>query len=131
MQAATEFCFSFDFDEWASLAKSDPVAFEARRIALIEDYLNQFPPPDQRRLRGLQFRIDMERRRARTPMAACLRLSSMMWDSLLGSHGLKQTLDQLLGNPASPPPASYRPSSAGRGGRVLPFRKPPKRRSTD
>ena len=125
MQAATEFCFSFDFDEWASLAKTDPQAFEARRLALIEDFLQQFPNPEQRRLRGLQFRIDLERRRARTPMAACLRLSSMMWDSLLGSHGLKNALDTLLGHAAgqaaprigTTPPT---PTSA----QILSFRKP-------
>jgi hypothetical protein len=89
VQAATDFSFSFDFDEWSRLAKVDPSAFEARRLALIEEFLRQFPQPDQQRLRGLQFRIDMVRRRARTPMGACLKISSMMWESLLGSHGLK------------------------------------------
>jgi len=34
-------------------------------------------------MRGLQNRIDMERLRARTAMKACLRISSMMWDSFL------------------------------------------------
>lgn len=122
MQAATEFCFSFDFDEWSRLAAADPSAFEARRLALIEEFLGQFPASEQRRLRGLQFHIDMERRRARTPMAACLRLSAMMWDSLLGSEGLKSALDQLL-QPASqtPPPLSRPPRPTGR---VLPFRRP-------
>lgn len=119
MHAATQFCFSFDFDEWATLARNDPAAFEARRFALIEEFLRQFPPPDQRRLRGLQFRIDMERRRARTPMAACLRLSAMMWDSLLGSHGLKHALDALARYPDFTPPTPQR-----RPARILPFRKP-------
>lgn len=128
MQAATQFCFSFDFDEWSQLARTDPSAFEARRLALIEEYLGQFPLPEQRRLRGLQFRIDMERRRAHTPMAACLKLSSMMWDSLLGSHGLKAALDQLLTANASNyharPPAHARPATPAR---ILPFRKPVRR----
>jgi len=129
VQAANNFCFAFDFDEWAALARTDPHAFEARRLALIEDYLGQFPSPEQQRLRGLQFRIDMERRRARTPMAACLRLSSMMWDSLLGSHGLKTALDALL----LPPTASAPPSpQAGRSaGRIIPFRNPRNRRSPE
>ncbi len=123
MQAATDFCFLFDFDEWSRLAKTDPTAFEARRLALIEEYLRRFPPLDQRRLRGLQFRIDMERRRARTPMAACLRLSSMMWESLLGSRGLKAALDTLLGYTDYMPTAAQRRMSAT-SARVLPFRKP-------
>lgn len=117
VQAASEFNFLFDFDEWSRLAKTDPAAFEARRLAIIEEYLRQFPPLDQRRLRGLQFRIDMERRRARTPMAACLRLSSMMWDSLLGARGLKATIDRLLhGN------LPKRPTTVS--ARILPFKKP-------
>jgi hypothetical protein len=122
VQTATQFCFSFDFDEWAALAKADPCAFEARRLALIEDFLRQFPLPDQRRLRGLQFRIDLERQRARTPMAACLKLSGMMWDSLLGSQGLKRALNgKLTADTArAPAPDQPAPSSA----QILPFRNP-------
>lgn len=122
MQTATAFCLLFDFDEWSRLAKTDPAAFEARRLALIETYLHRLPPLGQRRLRGLQFRIDMERRRARTPMAACLRLSSMMWESLLGRRGLKTALDTLLGYTA-PGSAAARQRLAGPGARILPFRK--------
>lgn len=122
MQTATAFCLLFDFDEWSRLAKTDPAAFEARRLALIETHLHRFPPLDQRRLRGLQFRIDMERRRARTPMAACLRLSAMMWESLLGSRGLKTALDTMLGYTGSGSVAARR-RLAGPSARILPFRK--------
>jgi len=122
MQAATDFCFSFDFDDWSRLAKEDPSAFEARRLALIEEFLRQFPQPDQQRLRGLQFRIDMVRRRARTPMGACLKISSMMWESLLGSHGLKNALDTLLDSPAQPVPAT--PTGLTTSARIIPFKKP-------
>jgi hypothetical protein len=124
VQAATNFCFSFDFDEWSRLAKDDPSAFEERRIALIEAYLRQFPQPGQRRLRGLQFRIDMVRRRARTPMGACLKISSMMWESLLGRHGLKTALDALLGYPSQSVLAPPLPSPGATSARILPFRKP-------
>jgi len=129
VQPANNFCFAFDFDEWAALARTDPQAFEARRVALIEDYLGQFPNPEQQRLRGLQFRIDMERRRARTPMAGCLRLSAMMWDSLLGDQGLKHALDALrrqTTDSAPPRQCGLRP-----GGRVIPFRSPRTRQSPD
>lgn len=122
MQAANNFCFTFDFDEWAALARTDPQAFEARRLALIEKYLCQFPSPEQQRLRGLQFRIDMERRRARTPMAACLRLSAMMWESLLGYHGLRHALNALFLQTTDS--ASSRPQTGTPSGRVIPFRPP-------
>jgi len=95
VQAGNELSATIDFDEWAKLARIDPAGFERRRMALIENYLNQFPNADQRRLRGLQFRIDMERRKARTPLAACIRISAMMWDSLLGERGLKDALEGL------------------------------------
>jgi hypothetical protein len=116
----------FDFDEWSALAKSDPAAFEQKRLDLIEDFLNSLPHHDQKRLRGLQFRIDMERRRARTPMAACLKLSAMMWDSLMGSRGLKNALDSLLTATLSPAlqPAPAQPPV--RNAHILPFRKTPR-----
>lgn len=122
MQAATNFCFSFDFDDWSKLAKDDPFAFEARRLALIEDYLRQFPQSGQRRLRGLQFRIDMVRRRARTPMSACLKISSMMWESLLGHHGLKAALDRFHTLPGHP--ETVISTGIAASARIIPFKKP-------
>jgi len=124
VQAATSFCFEFDFDEWAALARSNPTEFEARRQALLDDYLQQFPDADQRRLRGLQFRIDMERRRARTPLAACIRLSSMMWDSVVGPHGLKNALNRFLAFHPDRPATSARPMSSVYTARIIPFHKP-------
>jgi len=85
----------FDFDHWLALARDDPAAFEAERRGLIEALILRAPPVRQRRLRGLQFRIDMERRRARTPMAACVRIQSLMWDSLVGPDGLYDRVSDL------------------------------------
>lgn len=86
----------FDFDSWARLAKQDPDAFETRRREVIARAIDNAPDDSRRRLQGLQFQVDMERRRARTPMAACLRISSMMWHSLVGARGLQSSLNQLL-----------------------------------
>jgi hypothetical protein len=124
MPAATNFSFSFDFDVWSRLAKDDPSAFEARRLALIEEYLRKFPQREQQRLRGLQFRIDMVRRRSRTPMGACLKISSMMWESLLGRHGLKTALDTLIGYPCQPVLDRHRPHTPATSARIIPFRRP-------
>ena len=71
---------TFDFDEWATLAKSAPDQFEMRRRTYIEHAISE--SNNIRRMRGLQCRIDMERIRARTAMKACLRITSLMWDSL-------------------------------------------------
>jgi hypothetical protein len=71
---------NFNFDEWSALAQSAPEEFESRRSSAIENVISGCT--NVRRLRGLQCRIDLERERARTPLKACVRLSSMMWDSL-------------------------------------------------
>lgn len=86
----------FDFDEWQLLAMQDPDAFEQRRQDCITDLIERAPLPRQRRLRGLQFRIDMERRRARTPLGACIKISAMMWDSFSGPAGLQAALGGLF-----------------------------------
>lgn len=99
-----------DFDEWATLAKDDPQAFEKMRLAAIDEYLASVPDTHRQRLRRLQWRIDQERRLARSPMSACLRISRMMWDSLLGEGGLR---DQLAGL-----------ASVWRGGEGLPLSVP-------
>ncbi len=92
-----------DFDEWAALAKSDPAAFEARRQATIEAYLSAAPAENQQRLRGLQFRIDMERQRASNPLSATIRISNMMWTAF---GELRDALDRTVnGEPAPVDPA--------------------------
>ncbi len=86
----------FDFDAWSRLATQDPEAFEMRRRLLIEQFIQNAPDTHRARLKGLQFRLDMERRRSRTPLAACLRISDMMWQALLGPGGLQASLNQLI-----------------------------------
>ena len=95
-----------DFDTWMELARSDPEGFEAQRRKLIEARIQRAPRARRQRLRGLQFRIDMERTKARTPMGGCIRLSSMMWDSVVGTDGLCERVRSLVlcVNGACPPP---------------------------
>ncbi len=80
------------FEELVILAKEDPKEFEALRAHLCDQILSQAPEHIARRLQGLQFKIDMERRRSKTAMASCLKLSSMMNDSLI-------ELKEVLSNP--------------------------------
>lgn len=70
------------FDELAALAQSSPEEFEALRIELCEQVIANAPRHMRKRLRGLQFQIDVERQRARSPMHACLKLTSLMNESL-------------------------------------------------
>ena len=70
-----------DFDQWAALAKADPDAFEERRKATVEAYIAAAPVQHQQRLRGIQFRVEMERQRASNPLSATIRISKLMWSS--------------------------------------------------
>lgn len=86
---------NIDHEYWARLWKEDPAAFEAERTRVIEAFINSFPEHNQPRLRSFQWRIDMVRRRCKTPLAATLRLYAMMVDSLLGDRGLITALHSL------------------------------------
>jgi hypothetical protein len=93
-----------DFDDWAKLAKSDPDAFEAQRKKAIEEMIQRMPEHRQQRIRCLQWKVDQVRSRSSTPMAACIRISEMMWDSLVGEGGLRDALAQLGSEPSQPLP---------------------------
>ena len=82
------------FDELVRIAQKDPAKYEELRNQLVNDLINDAPESTQRRLRGLQFQVDMERRRAKTPMASCIAISKMMHDSL---YTLGQTLNSATG----------------------------------
>lgn len=84
-----------DFDAWSEIARDNPETFEAMRLAAIEEVIESAPEGSRERLRRLQWRIDQERRLARTPMAACLRISRMMWHAVLGQGGLNERFTEL------------------------------------
>ncbi|WP_052761244.1 DUF3135 domain-containing protein [Sedimenticola thiotaurini] len=84
-----------DFDQWLKLASTDMPAFEALRRTLINQVIEQASEEQRDRLRRLQWRIDQERRRCKSPMGACVRISRMMWDRLMGRDGLLERLQEL------------------------------------
>lgn len=83
---------SFDVEEWQRLAVEDPLEFERRRKAAIRAVIDQAPPEHQARLLQLQFRIDLERRRAKTALGATVRLQSMMWERFAALRAALLTL---------------------------------------
>ena len=93
-----------DFDNWSELAKSDPEAFEARRAEVIEQIIQGMPAHKQQRMRCLQWKIDQVRAQAGNPLSACITLSEMMWDSLAGPGGLRETLVRLGSGNFEPTP---------------------------
>ncbi len=102
----------FDFEAWARLARRDPEKFEVQRTRMIERIIESADDDQRRRLRGLQFRIDMERRRARNPMDACIRLNRMM------SQYFEERFHAALLEPLKP----AGPRGAGKADNVVAFR---------
>jgi len=80
------------FETLVALAKEDPAEFEALRNQLCQQILDQAPEHISRRLKGLQFKVNMERQRSKTALKSCLELSKLMNDSLF-------ELEKALSNP--------------------------------
>lgn len=70
----------FDFNLWSRLAMTDPENFERLRARAVEKIF-EAGTVNEKRLRGLQFQIDMERKRARNPLNSCIKISCLMWES--------------------------------------------------
>jgi hypothetical protein len=102
----------FDFAAWARLARADPAGFETARREAVEAAIAIGDDPDH--LRRVQWRLDAERRRARTPLKACLRISSMMWETFFD---FRAALNRAVGYPVDP-----LPRRASRIGRVVRLR---------
>lgn len=75
------------FKYWSNLAKSDPARFEKERKRAIETVISRAPPEYQQGLRQLQWVIDGERRKAKNPVDAMVRLQKMMWTQFYAKDG--------------------------------------------
>jgi len=73
-----------DFDTMMHLHRKDPQAIERLRHQLSSELVSNSSGDKKRRLLGLQFRIDIELRRAGNPTARLLKLSRIMQESLTG-----------------------------------------------
>lgn len=104
-----------DFEFWKQLAEDDPEAFEDLRRKTVDALISQAPAQQRRRLQGLQWQIDQTRRLAGSPMASCLAISNMMWDSL---NRLNEHQRRLL---SATPGESARPAEVEAPATVLAF----------
>lgn len=76
-----------EFDVLVEMARNDPERLESMRRDLVQQVIDSSSNDDmRRRLAGVQFRVDAERQRAGTPLAACIRISQMMCESLADLH---------------------------------------------
>jgi len=108
------------FDELKKLAEQDPQQLEALRQQWVEETINDAPEKFQRRLRGLQFQIDMEREKAKNPVSACIRVSKMMHDSLAKLYETITQESAMSVAPAQPVKQAEQPANLNIG-EVIPF----------
>ncbi len=87
------------FEELKELAIQDPEAFERLRQKSCHSYINSIPAHHRQRLRAVQFRVDQEIRKARTPMAGLVKVSGMMHDSFYLMAEKLEELSTLVGSP--------------------------------
>lgn len=109
-----------NFDQLLKWAKEDPEQLERFRQQQIDSIINSAPEENQRRLRGLQFQIDAQRKlHANSPMASCVKISQMMHDSFAE---LRIWLNDITGanDPLRERIHSYQAEDKG-AAKVLPF----------
>jgi hypothetical protein len=88
----------FEFDSWARMASEDPSSFEDARRRMLESLIDSAPEHAQTRLRGLQWQVD-RMRELHPPLSACVKITNLMWDQVLGENGLIANVERLIRNP--------------------------------
>ncbi|WP_261844423.1 DUF3135 domain-containing protein [Aliamphritea ceti] len=119
---------SLDLDRIALLATTKPDVIDRYLRFKVRQILNQAKPDSRLMLERLQFRIDGIRRRAGSPMSACLQISKFMHEQLwelndVLKNGVALTHPKGVANVAEDrpePPASEVPSLKAK---VLPFKR--------
>lgn len=71
-----------DFEVLVEMAKKEPDKLEALRQKMVDEIIDDAADTARQRLMGLQFRIDMVRRKAANPLAATVKITEMMCESL-------------------------------------------------
>ena len=113
-----------DYELLSRVARDDPSAFEALRSEMISDFLDGVPEECQRRLRGLQFRVDCLRRLKGTPLARLLKIQALMWDSFLKmDQGLQEFVQSIHGTAAASEETQRSEIDSLPSGRVIDLRR--------
>jgi hypothetical protein len=80
-------------DDLIALAQGEPEELEALKARLFQELVdNAKTEARKRRLHGTQFIINMHLQKAKTPLAACIKLSELMWESTLEMNDKMQPL---------------------------------------
>jgi len=106
------FINGINFEDWATLASSDPQKFEQLRLDKISAVIDRTTGHRKRRLLGLQWQIDAIRKLHKdSATAACLAISDIMWETF------QQLADVLQSQANSAPTTPTAPNQDN----VIPF----------
>ena len=70
-----------DVETLIKMAQEDPEGLEQLRQKLCTQLINNAPQKYQRRLNGIQFQINMTRRKSANELHSCIKISEMMLES--------------------------------------------------
>lgn len=87
------------FDLVMKLYREDPEKLEKIQRKIVQKLIESAPEEHQRKLKGLQFRVDAQRRLSKNPMQAYLKLSQLFW-----TEGFQNFQDALNGDYKYPEP---------------------------
>ena len=71
-----------DFDDLVVLARLNPDALEALRIRLCNQVIDSSQERNQKRLKGLLFKVNAIRAQSKSNIGLCVKLAKLMNDSL-------------------------------------------------
>ena len=87
-----------DFDYLKLLANENPDELERLRRLYCEQLIDSAPDRYRGRLQGLQFQIDMIKRRSKNPLHSCLQISKLMLDNYVDMQQAIQGVDSDAGS---------------------------------
>jgi len=112
------------FDVLMDLAQNNPEQLENLRKSLTEEIIHDTHPNLRHKLEGINFKVDMERQRCKTPLQSGIKIAALMHDSF---DQMRDELDALF-KPINQAPnqSTDRPStlSRPRNDNVIPFIRP-------
>lgn len=77
-----------NFEYWNTLYKRDPKKFEEERKNYLSKIINE--SSNKNKLMKLQWKIDMERKRCKTPLKSLIKIQDMMWESFFKLNDVLQ-----------------------------------------
>ena len=83
-----------EFDALLRLSIDDASVLDQIKKEATQALVSGAPEKYHKRLNGLQFQIDMELRRSKSPLDGCIRISKMMHESM---GELNQNLQEVVG----------------------------------